>query len=77
MTLFYFDVNNGVDTPDDTGTHLADRATARAEALAVLAPIVAELMPDDVRCSVSVTVRDEEKRPIFHASLALVEDWIG
>ncbi|MBR9764342.1 MAG: hypothetical protein GYB53_12645 [Rhodobacteraceae bacterium] len=74
---FYFDVKNGTFSRDDTGTELVDRAAARAEALAVLAPIAGEALPDHQFSSVSVTVRDCDHRPIFHASLALVEDWIG
>ncbi|MBL3705768.1 hypothetical protein GI582_23980 [Sulfitobacter sp. BDSS02] len=73
---FYFDVKNGKFSRDDTGTELADRNAARGEALAVLAPIAKDAFPENGVNSVSVTVRDSERKPIFHASLALVEDWI-
>ncbi|EAQ01534.1 hypothetical protein OB2597_01557 [Pseudooceanicola batsensis HTCC2597] len=73
---FYFDVTNGEHSRDDIGTELADRDEARAEALAVLAPIAGDVFPDEKACSVSVTVRDSDRRPIFQASLALVEGWI-
>lgn len=73
---FYFDVKNGKFSRDDTGTELADRHAARAEALAVLAPIAEDAFPEDEVNSVSITVRDSDRKPIFHASLALVEDWI-
>ena len=73
---FYFDVKNGNFSRDDTGTELADRSAARGEALAVLAPIAKDAFPENGVNSVSVTVRDSERKPIFHASLALVEDWI-
>lgn len=73
---FYFDVKDGKHGRDDTGTELPDRYTARAEALAVLPPIAEEILPDERISSVSVTVRDANHKPIFHASLALVEDWI-
>jgi hypothetical protein len=77
MTLFFFDISDGgYATPDTTGTELCDRDEARKAALAVLAPIAQENLPDRLECPVTVTVRDEEKRPIFHASLTLVEDWI-
>lgn len=62
--------------PDHSGTLLKDRDEARKEALAVLGPVASEGLPDHLSCPVSVTVRDSEKRPIFHASLTLVEDWI-
>lgn len=73
---FYFDVKNGKLSRDDTGTELVDRSAARNEALSVLAPIAADSFPEEHINSVSVTVRDSERKPIFHASLALVEDWI-
>ncbi|MEC7760890.1 MAG: hypothetical protein VX874_03130 [Pseudomonadota bacterium] len=77
MTLFYFDINDGDHSmPDRIGTELSNRDEARKEALAVLAPIASESLPDHLTCPVTVTVRDGEKRPIFHASLTLVEDWI-
>ncbi|MGR3802122.1 DUF6894 family protein [Marinibacterium profundimaris] len=76
MTLFYFDIKTGEDYYDEVGTDLANRAEARQEALAVLAPIAGEQMPADANYSVCVTVRDQNKRPIFHASLSVVEDWI-
>ena len=77
MSLFYFDINDGLEAAyDDTGTELADRAEARKEALAVLAPVAREGLPDSMKCAVTVTVRDGAKRPLFHASLTLVEDWI-
>ncbi|NKX29530.1 DUF6894 family protein [Tritonibacter mobilis] len=73
---FYFDVKNGTFSHDDTGTELADRHAARAAALAVLAPIAEQVLPEEEINSVSITVRDSDRKPIFHASLALVEDWI-
>ncbi len=73
---FYFDVKNGEFSRDDTGTELTDRHAARVEALAVLAPIAGDAFSDEMASSVSVTVRDSDRKPIFHASLALVEDWI-
>ncbi len=73
---FYFDVKDSSFSRDDIGTDLADRYAARAEALAVLGPIADDVLPDDQTSSISVTVRDADRRPIFHASLALVEDWL-
>ncbi len=74
---FYFDVKDGTFTRDDTGTERADRHAARAEALAFLAPIAEDVLPDSRVTSVSVTVRDSDRKPIFHASLARVEDWMN
>ncbi|MZR11974.1 hypothetical protein GQE99_02950 [Maritimibacter sp. DP07] len=77
MRLFYFDIRDGASVSrDTTGTRLADLEAARHEALSVLAPIAGDALPDDTPCSVTVTVRDEDRQPVFHASLALVEDWI-
>lgn len=73
---FYFDVTNGEFSRDDTGTELADREAARAEAIAVLAPLAGDAFRHEAISSVSVTVRGPDRRPIFHASLALVETWI-
>ncbi|WP_121630821.1 DUF6894 family protein [Tropicibacter alexandrii] len=77
MTLFFFDINDGGHAiHDDTGTELLNRDEARKAALAVLAPIARDNLPDNLGRPVTVTVRDGTKRPIFRASLVFSEGWI-
>lgn len=77
MTLFFFDINDCGDTiQDDTGTELLNREEARKAALAVLAPIAGDHIPEFLIRPVNVTVRDREKRPIFRASLVFSERWL-
>jgi len=61
MTLFYFDFQVG-DEPlvrDDTGTSFKSLAHAKTNAMRTLAAIAAEMVPEEIPATASVSIRTE------------------
>lgn len=77
MALFFFDTDDGrMSVRDSTGLELEDREAARREAIAALTLIAKDVLPNDDPHAISVTVRDDQRQAIFHASLTLVAEWL-
>lgn len=74
---YFFDVDDGERrTVDRDGHELASRAAVRQEAVAVLPAVAADVLPRDDRRTFQVTVRDDDGRPVFHASLTFAAGWL-
>lgn len=77
MALYFFDTNDGdVVARDADGLDIPDEARIRAEAIAALADMARDRLPDGDAHVFSVKVRDASGRHIFHATLTLVAEWL-
>jgi hypothetical protein len=75
---FFFDVYDGeTTTVDGSGLELADLHTARQEAVAALAGIAKDALPDGVRRDFFIEVRDASGRKRLRASLSFVLETLG
>ena len=72
MSRYFFDTQDGDVNEDDTGLELGSLAEARKEAIRCLTEMAGEKMPHSDR-SISVQVRDENRRPLFRMQLSLTE----
>lgn len=73
---FYFDVEGPkAKTQDEEGLTFESPAAARDAALGALTQIGADEITKDAM-SVSITVRDESRRPLYRADLVVREEWI-
>jgi hypothetical protein len=79
MPLYFFDFNDDDElaprAPDTMGTDLPSLASVPGEAVAVLANIAKDRLPDGDHRVFSASVRNEEGRVIFTASLTLKSGW--
>jgi hypothetical protein len=78
MPLYFFDFDDDGRTPsapDTMGTDLPSLASVPEEAVAVLANIAKDRLPDGDRRVFSASVRNEEGLVIFTASLTLQSGW--
>jgi hypothetical protein len=79
MPLYFFDFNDDDDrvpsAPDTMGTDLPSLALVPEEAVAVLANIARDRLPDGNSRVFSASVRNEEGLVIFTASLTLKSGW--
>ena len=70
---FFFDVHDGeTTTVDQSGLELADLRTARQEAVAALAAIAKDTLPDGARRDFFVEVRDATGRKRLRASISFL-----
>lgn len=75
--LFYFDIGDGDDLMiDNEGSDLKSREHARREAIALLPDIARDELPDGDHHTFSVSVRNQEGKVIFEASLTLAAGWV-
>jgi hypothetical protein len=80
MPLYFFDFDDDDDdrapsAPDTMGTDLPTLASVPEEAVAVLANIVKDRLPDGSHRVFSASVRNEEGLVIFTATLTLQSGW--
>jgi hypothetical protein len=77
MPLYFFDFNdgNGPGSPDTTGTDLPGLEWIPEEAVAALAIIAKDRLPDGNHPLFSASVRNEKGLVIFTASLTLQSGW--
>jgi hypothetical protein len=78
MSLYFFDVTDDGDesrSPDSIGTEHPSKECIPAEAADLLANIAWDLLPDGTHRTFSVSVRDDEGRVIFKATLSLQAGW--
>jgi len=78
MPLYFFDFDDGdgaPSAPDTMGTDLPSLASVPEEAVAVLANIAKDRLPDGSHRVFSASVRNEEGRVVFTASLTLQSGW--
>jgi len=79
MPLYFFDFNDddepGPRAPDTMGTDLSSLTSVPGEAVAVLANIAKDRLPDGNHRVFSVSVRNEEGLVMFTASLTLKSGW--
>jgi hypothetical protein len=78
MPLYFFDFDDDgrkPGTPDTIGTDLPSLASVSEEAVAVLANIAKDRLPDGHNRVFSARVRKEEDLVIFTASLTLKSGW--
>lgn len=77
MPMFYFDLTDGEDeTPDLDGTRFTDRDAARDEAMGLLSDMARSELPDGNHRTFTVTVKGDDKAPIFSAELTVVGRWL-
>ena len=77
MPKYFFDINNGDGlTRDEDGAEFAFLDEVRDAAIRVLPDIARDVLPDSGRRVLSVRVRDEDDRYVFHASLSLISEWL-
>lgn len=80
MPRFFFDVSTGGEwMRDEEGSYLADRETARQEAIGLLPNIArdVDVLPDGNRRDFVINVRDDSGKMIFTATFALTGKWVG
>jgi hypothetical protein len=78
MPLYFFDFDDdgrAPSAPDTMGTDLPGLASVPEEAVAVLANIAKDRLPDGDRRVFSASVRNEEGLVIFTARLTLQSGW--
>jgi hypothetical protein len=70
MALYHFDVDdNGTLYHDDQGTECADFAKVKNEAIAALAEMMRDSIPDGDHHRLTIKVRDEGGALVFQAAL--------
>lgn len=76
MALFFFDIDDGkYSTIDPEGMEFADREAARHAAVAALAGIARDELPNGENCSFKAVIRDSAGRAIFEARLEFTSRW--
>ena len=78
MPLYFFDFNDDdrpASAPDTLGTELPSLEAVPDEAVAVLANIAKDRLPDGSHRVFSASVRNEKGLVIFTASLTLQSGW--
>jgi hypothetical protein len=78
MALFYFDVTDDGDeprSPDDIGTEHPSKECIPAEAADLLTNVARDRLPDGAHRTFSVSVRDDEGRVVYKATLSLQAGW--
>jgi hypothetical protein len=77
MSRFYFDVHDGETwTRDSTGVELESSHAAQQEAVRTLPAVAKDALPDGTQRDFVIEVRDEAKRLILRAKLALTVEAI-
>ena len=77
MPRYFFDIDDGeMHFRDDDGQELNDLRAARDEAVVVLPAIARDVLPNGDRRDFVASIRDEENRVVFRATLSLVVEWI-
>jgi len=78
LSVYYFDFDDGRQAlSDKLGTEFADLEAVANQAVAVLAEIVRDnRLPSSNHCVSAVSVRNEEGRVIFKATLTLQSEWL-
>lgn len=77
MSRYYFDVHNGISQFDDEGTECATLEEVRAQALKVLPDMARDkVLGGDERLIYTVLATDEDRRPVYSATLSLVGLWL-
>lgn len=77
MPLFFFDVHDGKITRDDEGQEVADLEAVRRLAMETLPRVAAdEISSNGDKQNFVVLVRDEDKRPVYSATLNFVGLWL-
>lgn len=77
MGRYYFDLHNGDGpTRDDQGREFASRETVAREVTRILLDVARDEMPEGDRGVISLTVRDENGRPVSVASLSFNNEWL-
>ena len=71
MPRFFFDVYTDVSALDDTGSDLADIASARAVALGTLSDLTRKLQPDNTVKRHRVMVRAQSGKHVLEAVLTI------
>ena len=75
MPRYYFDVHDGTHlTPDDQGLELDSLEQAQKEAVKALPEVARDVLPNGSERTFTITVKDEMKRPVLSAKLALTVD---
>lgn len=73
MPTYYFDLTDGGPAvTDHEGSDLVDIEEARRDALAVLGQRASDGLKHGINHSIGIVVRDEWRRPLLKASLALM-----
>jgi hypothetical protein len=74
---YFFDINDGErSSRGDVALEFPDAKAARDNAVTTLPDIARDVMPDGSKRDFIVTVRDENGRPVFRASLSLRTEWL-
>jgi hypothetical protein len=74
---YFFDIDDGVhDLRDNDGVILDDREHARKEAIATLAQLANDKLPDGDNHTFRANVRDETDKRIYEAVLTLTSGWV-
>ena len=77
MPRYYFDVEDGYPRKDDVGTDCPDLEQAHLTAVRLLPDVARdELRMEDGRRMFTVILRDEQRRPLFVASLTFSPIWL-
>ena len=77
MPRFFFDVYDGENcTRDSTGVELDNSHAAQQEAIRTLPAVAKDALPDGTQRDFVIEVRDEAKRLILRAKLALTVETI-
>ena len=76
MALYFFDVTDdgAVNHVEPLGTDMP-KADVAEEAVAMIASIASDRLPDGMSRVFAVSVRDEHDAVVFKASLSLVAGW--
>jgi hypothetical protein len=76
MAKYYFDIDdNGLTVPDDEGIDCKTLAAVREAAIDALPRMACDALPDGDHHVISISVRDQTDKPVFHASLTLEAGW--
>jgi hypothetical protein len=75
--LYYFDFDDGRQASFDTlGTEFANLEAVADQAVAALAEIARDRLPNGSHCVLAASVRNKEGRVIFKATLTLQSEWL-
>ena len=69
MPRYYFDICDATTTRDDIGVDLNGEDAARDEAARTLGEIAKYALPGNAAHEIAIVVSDNDKRPLFEASL--------
>lgn len=77
MARYYFDTYDGADfVRDENGVELDSDDQVARFATRELGEMASDSLPDHGLHAFSVSVRNEDDRPVFHSSLTLFSQWI-